>query len=173
MIIQLTKLHEGSNVVPYEHTAATLEMETLAGYDGVLFEQPIQILADIQKVNHQYFINVNVQTTAQMNCDRLLEMFEQPINDHFRLIYAVETYPTDTNENTGEFRTLDTDANEIDISADIREALLLMIPMKSLCTEQCHGLCSQCGANLNKEGCTCSQEKIDPRWEALSKLKSS
>ncbi|MBN2009573.1 DUF177 domain-containing protein [candidate division KSB1 bacterium] len=173
MIIQLTKLHEGSNLVPYEHTTATLELESLDGFDGVAFPHTIEIRTDIQKVNHQYFVNVNIITTAQMICDRCLETFDKSINEKFRLIYAVETFPIDPNETEGEFRTLDTDAINIDITADIREALLLMIPMKTLCSEECRGLCPQCGTNLNKEGCNCSNDQIDPRWEALSKLKSS
>ncbi len=173
MIIQIQKLHEGTNVIPFEHTAASLEMETLEEYKGVTFPEPIDIQADIQKVNHQYFVNIDVQTKVHMICDCCLDPFEKFLSDRFRIIYALESLPTDVDETEEDYRTLATESTDIDVSADIREALLLMIPMKILCTENCNGLCPSCGAHLNKKDCDCPKETIDPRWEALQKLKSS
>ena len=51
------------------------------------------------------------------------------------------------------------------------EQLHLGIPMKPLCKEDCAGICSECGANLNAGACECGQQ-IDPRWAALGKLRS-
>ena len=47
MIIQIPKLHEGPNVIPYEHRAETLALETLDGFEGVSFPHAIQIQADV------------------------------------------------------------------------------------------------------------------------------
>jgi len=60
---------------------------------------------------------------------------------------------------------------EIDLRSDICENLLLMIPMKRLCKEDCLGLCATCGANLNLETCHCKSATIDARWEKLKNLK--
>jgi uncharacterized protein len=69
-----------------------------------------------------------------------------------------------------EVHLISADAKELDITDDIRDTLLLALPMKMLCTEDCRGLCAGCGANLNEEPCRCAASGADPRWEALRKL---
>lgn len=51
----------------------------------------------------------------------------------------------------------------------VRENVLLSIPMKPVCHEDCRGLCPVCGANLNTTNCGCSAEAIDPRWADLAR----
>jgi uncharacterized protein len=50
-----------------------------------------------------------------------------------------------------------------------RETFILNMPSKTLCREDCRGLCSGCGVNLNYEKCRCKKE-VDPRLAALAKL---
>lgn len=54
----------------------------------------------------------------------------------------------------------------------LREQVLLSLPAKTLCREDCKGLCPRCGKNLNSEACTCDTAPADPRWSALSDLSS-
>jgi len=63
-------------------------------------------------------------------------------------------------------------ANElIDLTADIREAILLALPIKFMCSEACRGLCVQCGADLNKAPCTCGKPRQTTPWDMLDQLK--
>ncbi len=62
--------------------------------------------------------------------------------------------------------------DEIDLISGIREDLMLNIPLKPLCSENCRGLCAQCGANLNEEECGCAQEPGDPRLAALRAIRT-
>ena len=63
-------------------------------------------------------------------------------------------------------------ANElIDLTADIREAILLALPMNFVCSEACRGLCVQCGANLNKAPCACAKSRQKIPWDMLDQLK--
>lgn len=48
--------------------------------------------------------------------------------------------------------------------------ILLELPIKTLCSEDCKGLCPKCGTNLNEKDCGCDTRQIDPRLEALRKL---
>ena len=57
-----------------------------------------------------------------------------------------------------------------DLSDDIRQNIMLNLPMKLLCDKSCKGLCSNCGSNLNEKQCDCKNSTDDPRWEALKKL---
>jgi uncharacterized protein len=54
----------------------------------------------------------------------------------------------------------------------LREQVLLSLPARSLCRQDCKGLCPRCGHNLNTESCTCGDSAVDPRWSALSGLRS-
>lgn len=63
-------------------------------------------------------------------------------------------------------------ANElIDLTVDIREAILLALPMNFVCSETCRGLCVQCGANLNKAPCACGKPRQTIPWGMLDQLK--
>jgi len=69
--------------------------------------------------------------------------------------------------------TILVDGPEIDVGEIIMQELLLELPMKPLCKEDCPGLCPTCGALKGSPACTCrKQSEADPRWAALEKLKS-
>jgi uncharacterized protein len=59
----------------------------------------------------------------------------------------------------------------LELAEIVREQLLLAIPIKTVCREECKGLCPHCGKNLNSGECECAQGASDPRWEALKSLK--
>ena len=54
----------------------------------------------------------------------------------------------------------------------LREQVLLALPLKVICREDCKGLCPHCGANLNDGQCSCADDVDDPRWTALKDLRS-
>jgi uncharacterized protein len=53
----------------------------------------------------------------------------------------------------------------------LREQVLLAVPLRSLCREDCKGLCPCCGKNLNIDTCSCAAQVPDPRWAALEDIK--
>ncbi len=64
------------------------------------------------------------------------------------------------------------DADEIDISEELRSELLLELPMTLLCSEECRGLCPECGCNRNTTRCNCKGTSAGPScWDALDNLK--
>jgi uncharacterized protein len=62
------------------------------------------------------------------------------------------------------------EAEEVDVTADLREAILLNLPRFPLCDEGCKGLCPQCGADLNEGACDCSKREEGGAWDALNNL---
>ena len=60
----------------------------------------------------------------------------------------------------------------IDLAGLMREQFYLALPMKPLCTDDCKGLCPQCGTNRNVSQCSCTQGWVDPRLAALQALKT-
>ena len=62
-------------------------------------------------------------------------------------------------------------SDEIDLAPLIAEQVLLALPTRPLCRDSCHGLCGSCGANLNSDGCNCSNAGSDPRMALFRTLK--
>ncbi len=140
------------------------------------FEKPeafcdkVSVDCQIDKRASDFYIRFNVKTRALLTCDRCLEKFAFPIDDQGNALYtANEKLLKDDSE---QIHLIQDGQPEIDLSADIRETVLLGLPIKNLCKDDCKGLCC-CGQNLNFEACKCETETIDPRWAALSKLKKS
>ncbi len=72
----------------------------------------------------------------------------------------------------------DVHEEELDVSADIREELLMLLPVNPLCDDSCKGLCPGCSANLNREKCRCKkteepENSPDSPWGELDKLNLS
>jgi uncharacterized protein len=55
----------------------------------------------------------------------------------------------------------------LDLSDQVWESLLILLPLKLLCREECAGLCPHCGADLNDGPCSCTPQESDPRFEIL------
>jgi uncharacterized protein len=53
----------------------------------------------------------------------------------------------------------------------LREQMLLALPLRVICKEECRGLCPHCGKNLNVEQCSCAEPLEDPRWAALREIR--
>ena len=79
-------------------------------------------------------------------------------------------------ENGGSFTLNDVDEEVFDgklinLEPIVREQVLLALPMNALCREDCRGLCTQCGQNLNEKQCSCAATFVDPRFAALKNIK--
>jgi uncharacterized protein len=62
------------------------------------------------------------------------------------------------------------DKHILDLREVVRQELLVNLPGRILCREDCAGICPTCGADRNVEPCTCEQDAADPRWAALADL---
>jgi len=106
-------------------------------------------------------------------CDRCLEPAKVPVDSDFDLFYR----PLEKVETHGEIHL---EEGEIDISFyegdglalrdALREFVLLSIPMRTVCREDCLGLCPVCGENRNLKACGCTVETRDERWAGLKGL---
>lgn len=60
---------------------------------------------------------------------------------------------------------------QLDLQPMVRELVLLSLPEAPLCSAECPGLCSQCGADLQSNPCACGVQKVDERWAVLDALR--
>lgn len=130
-------------------------------------------LADfkLNKFNNQIVLTGNIKLNAKLTCDRCLTDYNVTLNPNYQMVYFLGGQPDEPTENESNLLYIPIDADKINLSDDIRDYSILSIPMKKLCKEDCKGLCTKCGKNLNEGSCNCSKEEIDERWLPLFELK--
>lgn len=146
--------------------------------DDVHFDDDLTVVgplvghARMRRTNQGLLVDGWAKLTLKRTCDRCLKEFEQPLHVNFE----EQFYPTvdvisgmpvaPFNEEDG--FPID-EHHELDLTEAIRQNILTALPMVALCQEDCKGLCSQCGHDLNLGPCECKPE-IEPRWSALEHL---
>ena len=114
-----------------------------------------------------------LQTVVEVTCSRCLSLFNCPLvlnieEEYFPTTDVVSGDSLPLPEEPGYF--IIDERYVLDLTEATRQYLMLAIPMKPLCREDCAGLCSRCGYNLNQGPCDCRPQEIDSRWSELSKI---
>ncbi len=133
------------------------------------FDTPVEVTARLEKSPSQIVVRGAITTSGSFSCDRCLVSLRQALTCSFAVMYIYDE------QEAGRFppediRVMAHDATVIDLSPDVRELVLLSVPLKLLCSEECRGLCSSCGADLNVAGCGCRNEIANRPWQGLEKL---
>jgi uncharacterized protein len=169
MRIELASLGEtdGRFVHIYETGQLALDDERvrLAG--------PLAISGKIARSKGKVVVTGQLETRAQIECDRCLKYVELPVQTEFAVEYVTpRAYEASrTNELDEKDLSLSVfDGDGIDIDELASEQLELAVPSRVLCQEGCKGLCAVCGAELNITQCSCETGEADPRWGALKEL---
>ena len=113
----------------------------------------------------------DVDFCLQSECARCLEPFDQQLRAHFQFLFQKGRPASMEGDEDEAIIWLDDAEGKIDLGEQVKDYILLEIPMGPVCSESCAGLCPTCGQNLNTGPCACKTETSDPRWEALRALK--
>jgi uncharacterized metal-binding protein YceD (DUF177 family) len=122
----------------------------------------------VEPVGNGYVLTGSLIITAEMDCSRCLESVVVQVDEPFRIFLG--GIPMDTSPENDWF-ALDTETREFDIAPLVRELVLIGLPAKPLCCEDCLGLCAECGGNRNTGSCSCEGHRGDPRWAGLAVLR--
>lgn len=126
---------------------------------------------NIQKSGDEYFCQGTLTAEVELECARCLNKFVEKISTQLDFIACSEdVYAQRAYKDTEDYALFQGGDLVTDISDIVRQAIILSVSLKPLCSEECKGLCSSCGINLNEGSCNCKKETIDPRWEALKQL---
>ena len=134
---------------------------------------PAAVNGKVRLSGNEVFVNGHVETRAQVECDRCLKPVELPVNADFTLEYISDSdYESSQVVELTEAELLVSvfDGSGIDVDEIVKEQILLAVPTRMLCREDCKGICPECGIDRNTGECTCTKEEIDPRWAALKDL---
>lgn len=132
-------------------------------YGAFPFEQPVSCSGEIENRAGVVRLVFCVKFLLNLNCDRCLEAFQREFTYNFEHILVQKLNGDDDGY-------IVCDGGVLDLFELVRTDILLELPMKVLCDEDCKGLCPQCGKNLNFDSCECEKKQIDPRLAGLSQF---
>ena len=130
----------------------------------------------VTKLRDGVLVQGDVEARVSLECSRCLDRFEMAVDagleEQFQPTIDVETgAPVRRGDDAETEGAFEIDANHLmDLGEPVRQALLVALPMKPLCREDCKGICPQCGANLNETDCGHTDEEEDNRWASLREL---
>lgn len=127
-----------------------------------------------RKIIQDIRIKGRLTTSLESNCARCLESLTQEVKREFDLLYR----PQGADAGRDEMSVTDAEAEisyyegeGILLDDVVREQVLLAVPLKVTCREDCKGLCPHCGKNRNQEQCSCAVALEEPRWAALKEIR--
>ena len=109
-------------------------------------------------------MKAKIKAELELTCSRCVDTFIYPID------IDIEERFTNNSEISENDDAVFVKDDVLDISEIVESEIISTLPIKRLCSEDCKGLCQSCGANLNKETCTCENEDIDFRLAGLKAL---
>jgi uncharacterized protein len=168
MMLDMDTLKELPTRLVLEEDASQLNLSN----EGMTVKGKARAEMNIMPGDHVYFCNGLATCEAEILCSRCLELYNGTLCGEIEfsmqeVVDGRELKPDELPEN--ELIVL-ANETEIDITAPVREALLLALPLKPLCRTDCRGLCPMCGVNRNEHLCDCKIEKTDSRWDGLRDL---
>ena len=134
------------------------------------FRSMVKIKVRLDKSLRQILLQAKMWAEGAFVCDRCLDSFIWQMDKKFSMVYIQGYRSNIDSKKEDEFQVLSADTNYIDMDEDVRQYILLAIPQKLLCQEDCLGICPTCGVNRNSESCICDVQVTDSRWDALKKL---
>jgi uncharacterized protein len=132
----------------------------------VVFNASAKVNLDVTNVGTHLEVRGTINAVARLNCGRCLEEYDFPVETEFEENY----FSAETGERVEDDDSKPFTGDYIDITEDVVSAVQLSLPMRQICKEECKGLCSQCGINLNHEQCDCKEDDVDPRLAILKEL---
>jgi uncharacterized protein len=171
MRIQLEKLQGGKGGF-----ARVYQPDELNPIDErVTLTQPVEVKGNVKLAGNEVFVSGHVETQVQLECDRCLKSVELPVSADFALEYiSGSDYESSSAAalSEEELSVSVFDGESIDVDEIVKEQILLSVPARMLCREDCKGICPECGIDRNTGECNCAPDEIDPRWAALKNFNS-
>jgi uncharacterized protein len=130
---------------------------------------PLAVRLEAQQAGPDVVVRGRVAGTFALSCRRCLGPVVAGIDEEVGLLYRAGMKP-------GEDEAADVlplpRAGALDVTAPLREQVLLAVPSYVHCRDDCRGLCPRCGTDLNLSGCGCVADEVDDRWAPLRRLRT-
>ena len=137
------------------------------------FQEPLRVHLSVNREYDHVKVTGSVATVLKLCCSRCLSEFLMEIDSPFTIFYLQDKglgKNEDMELSEEDLVTATYEGDEIDFSNEIAEQIILAIPIKPLCSEECKGLCPDCGADLNESQCSCYRNDFNLKLEILKKF---
>lgn len=149
-------------------------------YKGLNCTEPIKVDLLLKKEKNDILVTGKVKTKISVECARCLKPVMKEVSGSIEMLFVGES-TFDELQREGEIDNLDTifpiTGEKLDLSETIIESIIIEVPVKVLCSDDCKGLCPNCGINLNENPdhvCKDSKEIEDDKWhQKLKELKKT
>jgi DUF177 domain-containing protein len=141
--------------------------------DVLLAVLPARIAGEVTRVEGGHALSARLTWSGELECSRCLAAYPFVSDEEFSLVLYPRR-PITESEISLELEDFDAyfyDDPVVSVAPIAEERIQMAVPMKPLCREDCRGLCSRCGSDLNVSECDCAVDEVDPRWRALQLLK--
>ena len=142
----------------------SLNLEPL-NFEGEVIDifEPVKVEGEVYSQEGVVILNASIKTELKMHCSRCLDTFIYPID------IDIEERFTNNNELENE-EVIFVEGDSLDIPLIVENSIISTLPIKRLCKEECKGLCTTCGKNMNIEKCNCDDYEVDIRLAKLKEL---
>jgi uncharacterized protein len=127
------------------------------------------------RLNRGIWVRGRLETRVESVCSRCLTPLRQTVVSSIDEIFQLKTPQYMRPEPTGEGEEAEFtigDDHVLDLEEVVRQSFILNAPMKSLCRQDCKGICSVCGGNKNEQACDCESRSVNPVLNRLADLLS-
>jgi uncharacterized protein len=125
--------------------------------DPELFSAPLNLSLVLDRHDSYLQFVFNVETEVRLECDLCLTHYVHTLDVHSPMLYVLGHVPGGGEVDDPEISYVPPQTVELDISKDLRDFVILSMPERHLCKEDCRGLCPNCGVDLNTETCRCAE----------------
>jgi|TARA_B100001964_G_C14184052_1_gene577694 uncharacterized protein len=170
-VLALDEIEEGVNRMSFEVDARALDL----GTTDVEVAAPVSAQLTVSRTMQMYTIRGQVRTSLQGACCRCLSPAVADLETEIQFLLQRKEASDDeieALEDQDDVDIVDPGTKEVDLVDRLHDAVVLELPLRLYCKTDCKGLCPQCGQDLNVDSCSCADDAIDPRWEALAQLKN-
>jgi uncharacterized protein len=134
------------------------------------FAGPIDLDLHLDAVVEGILVRGTVGFEVSLPCARCLEPQQHHLRVEVAELFVDPTRRDEYDEEDPGYELID-DLTAIDLSTLVRDALLVDLPLRALCRDDCRGLCPVCGADRNRHDCGHRDDvEPDPRWQVLTEL---
>lgn len=152
-----------------EPIGSTRSLEVLSEEAGIYGQ------VQLTRTDRGILVTGRISAPVDTSCSRCLSPFACPVTfrldeEFYPTVDVVTGMPLPQPEDADSF-TID-ENHMLDLYEAVRQYALLALPMKPLCKQDCPGICSRCGENLNDGPCSCPKAEKDQRWAKLEALLS-
>ena len=179
---------EGAKERPFRFSDEALTLPVEAFGEPLVSISPVTMSGEVSALDKEYLLDALLSYSGELECGRCLAAYPFDQSQPVRLRLRARPVAVPEGKASRQGHVVRPSEEEVELSGEdldvvffdepvlpfediVREQVLIALPMKPLCSEDCRGLCPNCGTDWNVASCACADKAVDPRLEVLKNFK--